>query len=89
VEFFEPTENERELSLTAAGLSQFPRGTGTPKAVIWRPPRKLGSKRKHHTALAGDLKMRGMGLGFFQTIFEIHRKGASPEGEFCRETRKP
>ncbi len=62
--FFEPTGKERELSLIAAGLSQFPKGTGTPKAIIWRPPRKLGSRRKHHTALAGDLKMWGMSLVF-------------------------
>jgi hypothetical protein len=60
--FFEPTANERELSLIAAGLSQFPKGTGTPKAIIWRPPRKLGSKRERHTALAGDLKTWGRGL---------------------------
>ena len=86
--FFEPTAKERELSLVAAGRSRSFGTPGKPKATIWRPPRYLGSKRKHHTALAGDLKMRGMGLGFFQTIFEIHRKGASPEGDSWKEARK-
>jgi hypothetical protein len=51
--FFEPTAKERELSLVAAGRSRFPENTGKPKAIIWHPPRNLGSKRKHHTAFAG------------------------------------
>jgi cell division protein ZapA len=50
------TRTIEDKSLIAAGLSQSRKGSGTPKAIIWHPPRKLGSKRKHHTAFAGDHK---------------------------------
>ena len=57
--FFEPTARERELSLIAAGRSWVPGNTGKPRAVIWHPPRNLGSKRKRHTAFAGGSKKEG------------------------------
>jgi hypothetical protein len=70
--FFEPTAKKRELSLVAAGRSRSFGTQGKPKATIWRPPRYLGSKRKHHTALAG-VPHRG---GFFPFDFlKIHPEG--------------
>jgi len=77
--FFEPTAKKRELSLVAAGRSRSFRTQGKPKATIWRPPRHLGSKRKHHTALAG-VPPRG---GFpFSDLLKIHPEGCQSGGGF-------
>ena len=83
--FFEPTAKKRELSLVAAGRSRSFGTLGKPKAAIWRPPRHLGSKRKHHTALAG-VPRRGdfSSPAYSRVILE----GFSPEGDSWRESRK-
>jgi len=55
VRIFEPTVKKRELSLIVAGLSQIRKELGTPKAIIWRPPRQLGSKGSITRHLRGIL----------------------------------
>jgi len=52
--FFEPTVKEREPSLIAAGLSQIRKKLGTPKVIIWPPPRKTRFKKKASHGIAGD-----------------------------------
>jgi len=49
--FFEPTGNERELSLIAAGRSRPCGEAGKPKAIIWRPPitNRFKKKASHGT----------------------------------------
>src|SRR5512136_902685 len=83
--FFEPTAKKRELSLPAAGRSRSCGNPGKPKAGIWRPPRHLGSRGRHHTAFAGGFR----GAIFLPPFRErLITEGASLEGGFRRESRK-
>jgi len=78
--FFEPTAKKRELSLVAAGRSRSFGTLGKPKAAIWRPPRHLGSKRKHHTALAGVPRRGGFS---FSGLLPVHPGGFQSGGGFA------
>jgi hypothetical protein len=83
--FFEPTAKKWELSLAAAGRSRSCGNAGKPKPAIWRPPRDLGSKRRHHTAFAGALRTV-IFLSPWRERFIAH--GAIHEGDFWREWKK-
>jgi len=83
--FFEPTAKKWELSLAAAGRSRSCGNPGKPKAGIWRPPRHLGSRKRHHTAFAGAYRA-AIFLALFRERFIA--EGASLEGDFRRESRK-
>ena len=66
-----------------AGLSQFFRDLGTPKTVIWHPPRQLGSKESITRHSRGILNggRRALNQRFAIGIAEE----ASPEGSYRGE----